>query len=86
MQGRRAQNAQELQAARERVAFLQAADHTIHGVIQDCDFWLEKLPPEPGPEPQPAAAPEAAAETSNLLTMLGDRKARRTGAREGAPA
>ena len=72
MEAYRAQNAKELQAARERVTLLQATDNTIHGVIQDCEHWLAQISPE---------GPDAAAESRPaLVDVLKERKQKREGA------
>lgn len=91
----RANNAKELAAARDRVALLQATDNTLHGVLQDCEYWLAQQSPAP-PAGSPAAkAAEAAAgatETQSiadavsqakrpaLIDELQKRKAKREGA------
>lgn len=70
MEAQRAKNLQDLQAARERVTYLQAVDNTIHGVIQDCDHWLDQLPPADQASNPPATP---------LLEVLAGRKAKREG-------
>jgi hypothetical protein len=42
VEAHRAKNAAEIEATRAHLTLLQAADHTLHGVIQDCDHWLEQ--------------------------------------------
>ena len=82
LEASRAKNAADIEAVRANLQLLQAADHTMHGAIQDCDFWIEanNTPPDSGmidAHPAPEGTPNA---QLPLLQVLKGRRDSRKGA------
>ena len=76
MVANREKNAADIEAAQAHLRLLQAADHTMHGVIQDCDYWIE--------ENNKTASNNGSGQTdpppAPLLEVLKDRRNARKGA------